>query len=143
MNWGVVQKALSRGHDSLTHALALLPSPSPSIPLSISLPLPSGSAYTSAERDPSQKTCSRLPSKNLGGRIRLRSWESFSFACITALQVEIIGLFLIYEYYHPSGSASAAGWDPYLCLLPRKEMSTMFWTDERLQALNNLALLNR
>lgn len=60
------------------------------------------------------------------------------------LQVEIMALFLIYEFYNPSSSpGDLSGWDPYVCLLPRKAMSTMFWTDHELEALGNPRLLNR
>ena len=37
-------------------------------------------------------------------------------------QHELLALFLLYEYHQPAGL-----WAPYLCLLPRKLTSTVFW----------------
>ena len=42
-------------------------------------------------------------------------------------QHEVIALFLLYEYHQPAGP-----WAPYLCLLPRKLTSTVFWPPEML-----------
>uniref|UniRef100_A0A6T8PBQ1 SET domain-containing protein n=2 Tax=Hemiselmis andersenii TaxID=464988 RepID=A0A6T8PBQ1_HEMAN len=53
-------------------------------------------------------------------------------------QVEIMALFLLHEYHNRDGE-----WAPYVCLLPREMMSTMFWKQGELQALNNPSLYNR
>lgn len=45
-------------------------------------------------------------------------------------QHEILALFLLYEYHEPEGP-----WSPYLCMLPRKLTSTIFWPPDLLQQL--------
>jgi len=50
--------------------------------------------------------------------------------------MEILALWLLYEYYNPSSD-----WAPYLCLLPRKLSSSLFWGNERMERLEVKPLL--
>ena len=48
----------------------------------------------------------------------------------TLEQHEILALFLLHEYHEPEGP-----WAPYVCMLPRKLTSTVFWPPALLQQL--------
>lgn len=45
---------------------------------------------------------------------------------------EILALFLMYEYHQPNSE-----WAPYLCLLPRKLTSSLFWDQDTLSAASS------